>query len=127
MQHNGWDHALQVTAGGKGLVGHAGAVLLRKAADQTELTSALSGALKKAGTSPLLDREITLVSMAAAIALGATSMSDIALLAYLTPLLGARRAGRRSDGPPGPGPGRDSADAGPDRPRQGESTRAPGR
>ena len=29
MQHNGWDHALKVTAGGTGLVGHAGAVLLR--------------------------------------------------------------------------------------------------
>jgi hypothetical protein len=93
MQQNGWDHALQVTAGGKGLVGHAGAVLLRKAADQTELTSALSGALKKAGTSPRLDRGITLVSMAAAIALGATSISDIALLAHLTPLLGAAPSG----------------------------------
>jgi hypothetical protein len=23
MQHNGWDHALKVTAGGTGLVGHA--------------------------------------------------------------------------------------------------------
>ena len=26
MQHDGWDHALKVTAAGKGLVGHAGAV-----------------------------------------------------------------------------------------------------
>ena len=34
MQRNGWDHALKVTADGKGLVGHAGAILLRKAADQ---------------------------------------------------------------------------------------------
>ena len=40
MQHNGWDHALKVTADGKGLVGHAGAILLRKAADQTGLTAA---------------------------------------------------------------------------------------
>ena len=24
MQHNGWDHALKVTADGAGLVGHAG-------------------------------------------------------------------------------------------------------
>ena len=38
MQHNGWDHALKVTADGTGLVGHAGAVLLRKAADQAGLT-----------------------------------------------------------------------------------------
>ena len=38
MQHNGWDHALKVTADGAGLVGHAGAILLRKAADQAGLT-----------------------------------------------------------------------------------------
>jgi hypothetical protein len=61
MQHNGWDHALKVTADGAGLAGHAGPVLLRKA-----------------GQPPVLDRGIVLVSMAAAIALGAASMSDIA-------------------------------------------------
>src|SRR6266700_6605477 len=33
MQDTGWDHALKVTAEGEGLVGHAGAVLLRKLAD----------------------------------------------------------------------------------------------
>jgi hypothetical protein len=70
MQHNGWDHALKVTADGAGLVGHAGAVLLRKAADQAGLTAWLSGALRKAGQSPVLDRGVVLVSMAAAIALG---------------------------------------------------------
>jgi Transposase DDE domain group 1 len=93
MQHNGWDHALKVTASGTGLVGHAGAILLRKAADQTGLTSQLSAALRKRGTSPLLDRGIVLVSLAAAIALGATSMSDIALLAHLAPVLGAAPSG----------------------------------
>jgi hypothetical protein len=93
MQHNGWDHALKVTADGTGLVGHAGTVLLRKAADQAGLTAALSGALRKTGTSPLLDRGIVLVSMAAAIALGATSMSDIALLAHLAPVLGTAPSG----------------------------------
>jgi Transposase DDE domain group 1 len=93
MKHNGWDHALKVTADGKGLVGHAGAILLRKAADQTGLTSGLSGALRKKSTAQLLDRGIVLVSMAAAIALGATSMSDIALLTHLAPLLGAAPSG----------------------------------
>jgi len=34
MQLNGWERALKVTADGTGPVGHAGAVLLRKAADQ---------------------------------------------------------------------------------------------
>ena len=93
MQHNGWDHALKVTADGKGLVGHAGAILLRKAADQAGLTGLLSGALKEKRTSPLVDRGIALVSMAAAIALGATSMSDIAPLSHLAPLLGAAPSG----------------------------------
>ena len=93
MQHNGWDHALKVTSGGAGLVGHAGAVLLRKAADQAGLTGQLSPALRKAGTSPVLDRGIVLVSMAAAIALGATSMSDIAVLAHLAPVLGDAPSG----------------------------------
>ena len=93
MHLSGWDHALKVTADGKGLVGHAGAILLRKAADQAGLTAALSSALRKKGTSPLLDRGIVLVSMAAAIALGATSMSDIAVLAHLAPVLGTAPSG----------------------------------
>jgi hypothetical protein len=88
MQHNGWDHALKVTADGAGLVGHAGAVLLRKAADQAGLTGQLGAALRKAGQSPVLGRGVVLVSMAIAIALGATSMSDIAVLAHLAPVLG---------------------------------------
>jgi Transposase DDE domain group 1 len=93
MQHNGWDRALKVTADGKGLVGHAGAVLLRKAADQCGLTGLLSGALWQKRRSPLVDRGIALVSVAAAIALGATSMSDTGLLAHLAPLLGAAPSG----------------------------------
>ncbi len=93
MQHNGWDHALKVTADGTGLVGHVGAVLLRKAADQAGLTAGLSAALRKKGTSPLLDRGVVLASMAAAIALGATSMSDIAVLAHLAPVLGGAPSG----------------------------------
>jgi hypothetical protein len=93
MQHNGWDHALKVTGGGTGLVGHAGAVLLRKAADQAGLTAQFSAALRKTGMSPLLDRGVVLVSMAVAIALGATSMSDIALLAHLAPVLGDAPSG----------------------------------
>jgi hypothetical protein len=93
MQHNGWDHALKVTADGAALVGHAGTVLLRKAPDQAGLTAGLSAALRKAGTSPVLDRGAVLVSMAVAIALGATSMSDIAVLAHLAPVLGAAPSG----------------------------------
>jgi hypothetical protein len=68
-------------------------VLLRKAADQAGLTAGLSAALRKAGTSPVFDRGAVLVSMAVAIALGATSMSDIAVLAHLAPVLGAAPGG----------------------------------
>ncbi len=94
MQHNNeWDRALKITADGRGLIGHAGAVLLRKAADQAGLTAQLSGAMRVKGSSPLLDRGIVLVSMAVAIALGATGMSDIALLAHLAPLLGTAPSG----------------------------------
>jgi hypothetical protein len=94
MKHNnGWDRALTITADGKGLVGHAGAVLLRKAADQTGLAGQLSEAMLVKGSSPLLDRGIVLVSMAMAIALGAASMSDIALLAHLAPLFGTAASG----------------------------------
>ncbi len=99
MQHNGWDHALKVTGDGEGLVGHAGAILLRKAADQAGLTAGLGAALRKAGTSPLFDRGAALVSMAVAIALGATSMSDVAVLAHLAPVLGQCRAARRCGAP----------------------------
>jgi hypothetical protein len=75
-----WDRHLSVAADGDGLIGHAGAVLLRKLADQCGLTSALGVALTRAGKFPLIDRGVALVSMAVAIVLGATSMSDVALL-----------------------------------------------
>jgi len=95
MKLNGWDHALKVTATGEGLVGHARAILLRKAADVTGLTSLLSGALEEKGKLPLLDRGTVLVLTAAAIALGATSMSDVALLRHLAPLMGSGPGGLR--------------------------------
>ena len=69
MQLNGWDHALKVTADGKGLVGHAARSC--SARPRPGGLTAPEPALRKKGTSPLLDRGIVLVSMAAAIALGA--------------------------------------------------------
>ena len=84
-----WDRNLSVAADADGLIGHAGAVLLRKLADQCGLTSALSAALGRKGKSPLIDRGIALVSMAVAIALGAASMSDITVLTHQEPVFGA--------------------------------------
>jgi hypothetical protein len=88
MQHNGWDHALTVTADGTGLAGYAGGVLLRKLADRCGLTAALEGALTQRGRFPQFSRGVVLVSTAIAIALGATAMADIALLGQLAPVLG---------------------------------------
>jgi len=88
MEDTRWDQALKVTGEGEGLVGHAGAVLLRKVADRVGLTAALGPTLARPHRFPLVDRGVALVSMAVAIALGATSMNDIALLAHHAP--GAR-------------------------------------
>jgi hypothetical protein len=84
-----WDRNLSVAPDAEGLIGHAGAVLLRKLADQCGLTSALGAALGRKGNSPLIDRGVALVSMAVTITLGAASMSDIAVLAHQEPVLGA--------------------------------------
>jgi hypothetical protein len=88
MKDTSWDHALEVTADGNGLVGHAGGILLCKLADQCGLTAALDGALTVKGASPLLSRGVVLVSAAIAIAMGATAMADIAVLGQLAPVLG---------------------------------------
>ena len=79
---SGWDQRLQVAAGGKGLIGHAGAVLLRRCADRAGLTGALNGALPRGAGPGWWDRGTVLVCLATAIVLGATSMSDIGLLAH---------------------------------------------
>src|SRR5881392_1735587 len=49
MDDTRWDHGLTVTGEGQGLVGHAGALLLRKLADQAGLTAALGSALARKG------------------------------------------------------------------------------
>jgi hypothetical protein len=84
-----WDRDVSVAPDAEGLIGHAGAVLLRKLADQCGLTSALGAALGRKGKFPLTGRGVALVSMAVAIMLGAASMSDIAVLAHQEPVLGA--------------------------------------
>jgi hypothetical protein len=85
MKNTPWDHGLRVLAEVDGLVGHAGAVLLRNLADQVGLTAALGSALARAGKFPLVNRGMALVSMAVTIVLGATSMTDMTLLAQPCP------------------------------------------
>ena len=79
---SGWDQRLVVASGGKGLVGHAGAVLLRRCADRTGLTGGLNKVLPRGKGPGWWDRGTVLVCLAVAIVLGATSMSDIGLLAH---------------------------------------------
>jgi hypothetical protein len=89
MQNTGWDHALKGSGTARAWSGTPGRMLPRKLADQAGLTAALGPALARAGKSPLVDRGIALVSMAVAIALGATSMTGITMLAHHAPVLGA--------------------------------------
>src|SRR2546427_9714658 len=52
MQHTAWDHALKLTGDGAGLVWHAGAILLRNAADEAGLTARMGAALQNRGRRP---------------------------------------------------------------------------
>jgi hypothetical protein len=93
MKDTSWGQALEVTAGGTGLVGHAGGILLRKLAGQCGLTAALTAALTRRGTFPQLSRGMVLASTAIAIAMGATAMADIAVLDHLAPVFGTAPSG----------------------------------
>jgi hypothetical protein len=87
-KRSGWDEKLSVATTGKGLVGHAGAVLLRRRADRTGLTAAL-GAVFPAGRGPgWCDRGVVLVDVAVSIVLGAVCLSDIDLLAHQAAVFG---------------------------------------
>ncbi|MET9881890.1 IS1380 family transposase [Streptomyces sp. NPDC006430] len=72
----GWDRGLVVTATCKGLIGHAGAVLLRRLADRTGLTAALAGVLPADTATGWRERASVVVQLAVAIALGATNLSE---------------------------------------------------
>lgn len=88
MKDTSWDHALEITAGGHGVTGHCGALLLRKAADRSGLTAGLDAALTRRGKFPQISRGEILASAASVIARGATAMADIEMLDQLGPLLG---------------------------------------
>ncbi|WP_406136023.1 alpha/beta fold hydrolase [Streptomyces sp. NBC_01089] len=63
-------------ADGKRLVGHAGAVLLRRCADRMGLTGALAGVLPSSAAAGRRERAGVLVHLAIAIALGAANLSE---------------------------------------------------
>jgi hypothetical protein len=76
IERTGWDRRLAVRADGKGLIGHAGAVLLRVCADRTGLTGALAKVLPGGAGSGWRDRAQLVVQLAVAIALGATNLLE---------------------------------------------------
>jgi hypothetical protein len=84
-----WDSRLSVTSTAKNLIGHTGAVLLRRLADRTGLTHALTQTLPTGTGNRWRDRTSVLIEAAIAIVLGATNLSDAERLgAHHTPLLG---------------------------------------
>ena len=64
-------------ADGKGLIGHAGAVLLRKCTDRVGLTDALAKVLPTSAVTGRRDRAQVVVQVAVAIALGATNLLEV--------------------------------------------------
>lgn len=89
MKRNRRRPAIGVTSGGKGVVAHAGARLLCDLADGLDLTAGLSEAMaptKKRRRGH--DRGEVLVDLAVAIADGATTISDLRVLANQASLFG---------------------------------------
>ena len=87
MQATGWSRGLEVSGGGRGVVSHAGLVLLRHLADKTGLTGGLSAAL----ASPRVlvhDRGRVLADLACAIADGARVISDFRVMSDQSELFG---------------------------------------
>jgi hypothetical protein len=74
-ERTGWDRRLSVAADGKGLIGHAGAVLLRACADRLGLTAGL-GRVLPGGVGTWRDRAEVVVGLAVAITLGASNLSE---------------------------------------------------
>jgi hypothetical protein len=71
------------------LIGHAGAVLLRRCADRTGLTGALEHVLPRGRAVNFLGRDTVLVQLVVALVLGARNLSEAeALLAQQAGVFG---------------------------------------
>jgi len=88
-ERTGWDRRLSVAADGKGLVGHAGVVLLHQVAGRVGLTDALRRLWPGGGSATWRDRADVLLGLASVIVLGAKNLSEAERLqAHHTVLLG---------------------------------------
>src|SRR5215475_7463192 len=70
-----WSRSVEMTGGASGLIGAAGAPLLRLLAEESRLRSGLSTTLARSKFVPGHDRGQVLVDVAVALALGATSVA----------------------------------------------------
>ena len=87
MKTTGWLRGLKVTAGGTGVVSHAGVALIRALADNVGLTAGLSRALASARLL-VHDRGRVLADLACAIADGGEAISDFRVIADQGELFG---------------------------------------
>lgn len=78
MRVTGWSRDLSGDTGGRDVVGHAAAAVLRLLADRTGLTSGLSRALTRRGFVPVHDRGRVPADTAVLIADGGRVLSDLA-------------------------------------------------
>ena len=83
-----WSKGLVVRAEGSGTVAHAGVVLPRLLADRVGLTSAFRGVLARAGFIPGRDRGRAVSDTVAALAGGATCLSDVEAMTVQEELFG---------------------------------------
>lgn len=90
-----WSAGLSVRAEGTGTVAHAGVVLPRLLADRVGLTGAFTGALARAGFIPGRERGRTVTDTIAALAAGASCLSDVEAMTGQRELFGP--AGGASD------------------------------
>ncbi len=85
----GWSQGLSVRVGGPGTIAHAGIVLPRLLADRVGLTAGLAAAVARAGFVPIRDRGRALADATAALAAGASCLSDIEAMTAQVELFGA--------------------------------------
>jgi hypothetical protein len=78
-----------VRVGGPGTVAHAGIVLPRLLSDRTGLTAGLAAVVARAGFVPIRDRGRALADATAALAAGASCLSDIEAMTAQVELFGA--------------------------------------
>lgn len=88
VEEAGWSSGLTVTAEGAGTVAHAGVVLPRLLADRIGLTSAFRAVLARPGFFPGRDRGRAVTDTVAALATGASCLSDVEAMTAQVELFG---------------------------------------